>query len=132
MIDRAIADGLGFVVEARATNQPANRTAPICNRKSIWQRDPTSGLDGARIRPLETDRQVDAPRSSLTEEPAPPGPGAGKPLELSVVIPCLNEARTLGICIRKAQGSLERLGLTGEVIVADNGSTDGSQAIAEE
>jgi glycosyltransferase involved in cell wall biosynthesis len=53
-------------------------------------------------------------------------------LELSVVIPCLNEASTLGVCIRKARRSLEELGLSGEVVVADNGSTDGSQAIAEE
>jgi hypothetical protein len=53
-------------------------------------------------------------------------------LELSVVIPCLNEASTLGVCIRKARRSLEQLGLSGEVVVADNGSTDGSQAIAEE
>ena len=47
-------------------------------------------------------------------------------------MPCLNEAETLASCIRKAQGSLERLGIEGEVIVADNGSSDGSQAIARE
>ena len=52
--------------------------------------------------------------------------------ELSVVMPCLNEARTLGTCIRKAQASFERLGIAGEVVVADNGSTDGSREIAEE
>jgi glycosyltransferase involved in cell wall biosynthesis len=52
--------------------------------------------------------------------------------ELSVVMPCLNEARTLAICIRKAQASFERLGIAGEVVVADNGSTDGSREIAEE
>jgi glycosyltransferase involved in cell wall biosynthesis len=52
--------------------------------------------------------------------------------ELSVVMPCLDEARTIGICIRKAQASFERLGIHGEVIVADNGSTDGSREIAEE
>ena len=52
-------------------------------------------------------------------------------LELSIVIPCLNEAQTIGVCVRKAWGSLQRLGLAGEVVVADNGSTDGSQAIAE-
>src|SRR5919204_3574228 len=52
--------------------------------------------------------------------------------ELTVVMPCLNEARTIGICIRKAQASFERLGIAGEVVVADNGSTDGSQEIAEE
>jgi glycosyltransferase involved in cell wall biosynthesis len=44
----------------------------------------------------------------------------------------LNEARTLGTCIRKADASLKRLGISGEVVVADNGSTDGSQAVAEE
>lgn len=53
-------------------------------------------------------------------------------LELSIVMPCLNEARTLPICIRKALGYLEKYGVAGEVIVADNGSTDGSIQIAEE
>ncbi|HXA78384.1 MAG TPA: glycosyltransferase family 2 protein [Candidatus Acidoferrales bacterium] len=52
-------------------------------------------------------------------------------LELSVVMPCLNESLTLGTCIKKAQATMERLGIRGEVIVADNGSTDGSQSIAE-
>jgi hypothetical protein len=53
------------------------------------------------------------------------------PCELSVVMPCLNEVRTLESCIGKAQGFLERHGVSGEVIVADNGSTDGSLALAE-
>jgi len=48
------------------------------------------------------------------------------------VIPCLNEAETLGTCLAKARESLERLGIEGEMIVADNGSTDGSQVIAAE
>jgi len=52
------------------------------------------------------------------------------PLELSVVMPCLNESLTLATCIKKAQATMERLGIRGEVIVADNGSTDGSQEIA--
>jgi hypothetical protein len=51
--------------------------------------------------------------------------------ELSIVMPCLNEAETLATCVRKARGSLERLGIDGEVIVADNGSSDGSQEIAQ-
>jgi glycosyltransferase involved in cell wall biosynthesis len=50
--------------------------------------------------------------------------------ELSIVMPCLNEAATLASCIRKAQGFLKRQRVSGEVIVADNGSTDGSQALA--
>lgn len=52
-------------------------------------------------------------------------------LEVSVVIPCLNEAETLETVIRKAQSCIRENNLTAEVIVADNGSTDGSQAIAE-
>jgi glycosyltransferase involved in cell wall biosynthesis len=53
-------------------------------------------------------------------------------VELSIVMPCLNEQETLGSCIRKALRSLEQDGIRGEVIVADNGSTDRSIAIAEE
>ena len=51
-------------------------------------------------------------------------------LEFTVLMPCLNEAETLAQCIRKARGCIERLGLDAEVLIADNGSTDGSQAIA--
>jgi glycosyltransferase involved in cell wall biosynthesis len=50
--------------------------------------------------------------------------------ELSIVMPCLNEARTVGICVRKARAYLELNNIKGEVVVADNGSTDGSQEIA--
>ena len=53
-------------------------------------------------------------------------------MELSVVIPCLNEARTLGTCIHEAKMALVENGISGELIVADNGSTDGSQGIAEQ
>lgn len=52
------------------------------------------------------------------------------PVELSIVMPCLNEARTLEACIRQATGFLARSGVAGEVVVGDNGSTDGSQTIA--
>lgn len=52
-------------------------------------------------------------------------------IELSVVLPCLNEADTLEVCLRKAQQALREHQIAGEIIVADNGSTDGSQAIAE-
>jgi len=52
------------------------------------------------------------------------------PIELSIVMPCLDEAETLGICIDKAKSFLWRTGIAGEVVIADNGSTDGSQAIA--
>ncbi len=52
-------------------------------------------------------------------------------LELSIVLPCLNEEKTVGVCIQKAQGFLEKYNVPGEVIIADNGSSDRSVEIAE-
>lgn len=52
--------------------------------------------------------------------------------ELTILMPCLNEARTLGRCIAKARNFLAESGVAGEVLVADNGSSDGSQALAIE
>ncbi len=51
-------------------------------------------------------------------------------VELTIVMPCLNEAETLAACIRKAQSYLQRSGVSGEIVIGDNGSTDGSQQIA--
>ncbi len=51
-------------------------------------------------------------------------------LELSVVIPCLNESETLAHCIRTAQKAIDENNISGEIVVADNGSTDGSVQIA--
>jgi glycosyltransferase involved in cell wall biosynthesis len=53
-------------------------------------------------------------------------------VELSVVMPCLNEAETVETCVRKAIGFFAEHGVDGEVIIADNGSTDGSQQLARE
>ena len=55
-------------------------------------------------------------------------PGAA--VEVSIVMPCLNEADTLAACIQTAQAALRDSGIAGEVIVADNGSSDGSPEIA--
>jgi glycosyltransferase involved in cell wall biosynthesis len=68
-----------------------------------------SPADQANIEPL----QADAPA-----------------IEVSVVMPCLNEADTLATCIEKARRALREHNIAGEIIVADNGSTDGSEAIA--
>jgi glycosyltransferase involved in cell wall biosynthesis len=54
------------------------------------------------------------------------------PVELTVLMPCLNEAETLATCVDKALAALRENGIAGEVVVADNGSTDGSQNIAHE
>lgn len=56
--------------------------------------------------------------------------GQGSPIELTILMPCLNEAETLGVCIEKAKRFLADSGVSGEVLIADNGSTDGSREIA--
>jgi glycosyltransferase involved in cell wall biosynthesis len=55
---------------------------------------------------------------------------SAKSIELSIVMPCLDEAETLAVCIQKAQKFLKDHQIEGEVVIADNGSTDGSQKIA--
>jgi glycosyltransferase involved in cell wall biosynthesis len=57
-------------------------------------------------------------------------PDFGGDVEFSIVMPCLNEAETLAVCIQKAQQSLDEHKVVGEIIIADNGSSDGSQEIA--
>lgn len=54
-----------------------------------------------------------------------------EPMELTILMPCLNEAETVATCVAKALDYLRRSGIVGEVLIADNGSTDGSRALAE-
>jgi Glycosyl transferase family 2 len=61
---------------------------------------------------------------------APLNTTASETIELSVVMPCLNESATVGVCVQKALDAMRRGGIRGEVVIADNGSTDGSQQIA--
>src|SRR5580658_7994125 len=68
----------------------------------------------------------------MRREPENLGPDrAAELLELTILMPCLNEAETIETCVKKAMGFLESRGIRGEVVVADNGSTDGSQALAQ-
>jgi Glycosyl transferase family 2 len=69
---------------------------------------------------------LDTPATSQRTE----SDSAEPEFELSIVMPCLNEAETLATCIRKARQFLASSGVTGEVVIADNGSTDGSREIA--
>jgi glycosyltransferase involved in cell wall biosynthesis len=69
---------------------------------------------------------------AILDEPCALPESSADDIELSVVMPCLNESRTVGRCVDKALTALQTLGVKGEVIVADNGSSDGSPAIARE
>ncbi len=69
--------------------------------------------------------------SALRSKPPPAPRDAAQPLELTILMPCLNEAETIEACVTKALRYLKRAGVAGEVLVADNGSDDGSQALAE-
>src|SRR4051812_25771417 len=80
------------------------------------------GQAGARNDAVLPERQTQGKLGSA------PLPGQG--VELTILMPCLNEARTLPICIAKARSFLNRLGVVGEVLVSDNGSTDGSREVA--
>jgi hypothetical protein len=66
-----------------------------------------------------------------SEGTLPDSTGASQAVDVSVVIPCLNEANSLALCIDKAVDAMRKAGLAGEVVVADNGSGDGSVEIAE-
>jgi len=69
---------------------------------------------------------------SAVKSTSPPAPAeATRSLELTILMPCLNEAETIEVCVVKALRYLKRAGVDGEVLVADNGSDDGSQALAE-
>jgi glycosyltransferase involved in cell wall biosynthesis len=70
-------------------------------------------------------------QQAKTGPAAPPETMSSDQMEVSVVIPCLNEARSIGICVEKALAAFRKAGVRGEVVVAGNGSTDGSIAIAE-
>ena len=63
--------------------------------------------------------------------PVRPSEIDGGELELTILMPCLDEAETIATCVTKALGFLERAGIQGEVLIADNGSVDGSAEIAE-
>jgi hypothetical protein len=58
--------------------------------------------------------------------------GSDDAIEISVVMPCLDEERTIGVCVAKARAALAAIGAPSEIIVADNGSTDASVRIARE
>jgi glycosyltransferase involved in cell wall biosynthesis len=68
----------------------------------------------------------------MTLAPEANRPTSANPCELTILMPCLNEAETIPICVEKARSFLARSRVAGEVLIADNSSTDGSAALAEQ
>src|SRR5690242_285236 len=88
----------------------------------------------SRVMSFDTGGQGKPPLMSTVERtPAAlhEQPPSGTRPRVSVVIPCLNEAETIEECVTRARGVMEAMGIRGEVVVADNGSEDGSAEIAE-
>jgi glycosyltransferase involved in cell wall biosynthesis len=87
----------------------------------MWQNESTL------MSTLPTPTRLESPRELNGDEL---NGDAASPFEISIVMPCLNEADTLAVCIEKAQRAMRENNISGEIIVADNGSTDGSIEIA--
>jgi glycosyltransferase involved in cell wall biosynthesis len=92
----------------------------------LKQQTPTGQLSGTSA--MSLDHGI--PARNLLDQDSDGLATGGRPIELSVVMPCLNEGETVAVCVRKAVAALSEAGIYGEVIVADNGSTDGSVEIA--
>ena len=90
-----------------------------CLRRSFVSRNPNHGMHTQEV--LNPSATLDRPTQQSHESDQH---------EVSIVLPCLNEARTLEACLRKANLAIATHQLNAEIIVADNGSEDGSQAIA--
>lgn len=88
----------------------------------VAERDTTPAKGSRGTTPEHADRVSAAERGDARQ--------SDTEYELTVLLPCLNEAETLEVCVRKALRCLDELGVHGEVLVSDNGSTDGSQELA--
>ncbi len=102
-------------IAARAEQQLDNLVEMLAAEQSLDRR-PISRLGKANV--------TQTPTPSVSQSPT-------EQLELSIVMPCLDEADTVGTCVLKAVNALQKMGISGEVIVADNGSRDASVEIAE-
>src|SRR3984957_1761433 len=96
---------------------------------SLWRRRPQT-LCACRHQTVAMDTYAE---ETLSDTGPTPSASNAQPdgCVVTIVMPCLNEAESLEPCIRKAQGAIKELGIEGEVLIADNGSTDGSVELAE-
>lgn len=109
-------------------SEPPNKTIEITPSSKISSKSPADMLK--RLREAEhAIRKCLASYDPISREETVTPP---EQMEVSVVMPCLNEADTLATCIKKATHAMQENGIHGEIIIADNGSTDGSVEIAKE
>ena len=99
----------------------ADAEVPVRDGGASWRDLPAAGLEGASVVNETLERIYPRSVQKAVES---------RPIELSIVMPCLNEAATVAVCVTKARAYLAGAGIEGEVIVADNGSTDGSIDLA--
>src|SRR6266481_4034035 len=93
----------------------------VHDKKSAWKQDRRIG---------RSDKSMTA-MAQAGETGRPAEDRAADSLELTILMPCLNEAETVSTCVAKARSFLTRAGIAGEVLIADNGSSDGSVALAQ-
>ena len=126
----------------RSTGAGASHSPRLGSCRCRCRSRPVSAVE-ARVGAARPSRSVrraarvlcrSTPPHRRVRRPPDPRTGACMPspsVEVTVLLPCLNEAETLAVCVQKAVRCLAELGVDGEVLVSDNGSTDGSQQIAE-
>ena len=93
--------------------------------------DPDSASRPSSVDPTDEELEATLAAGTLTAATSD-APGPNDEFELTILMPCLNEAETVEVCVRTARTWLDDHGISGEVIVADNGSTDGSQQLAKD
>lgn len=123
--------GLGLIVGSIATSMYDPRYAiPAFPLIFVGAALATRSRRGVPGEGTASDRPVTETSVLDSSDSVPRKAAMAGELEVTVLLPCLNEAETLETCVRKALAHLAELGIEGEVLVSDNGSTDGSQGIA--
>src|SRR5947208_15599139 len=106
----------------RSASSPSR--APAARKRGMLSGEVASATNEAGGQPVD-DRETSLTTGTVGRERGM----MAERLELTVLMPCLDEAATVGRCVERAGAFLRRAGIAGEVLVADNGSRDGSQAI---
>lgn len=118
-------------VIARAEQQLDNLVDLLAAEQTLDRQSQRRTNSQGRRQPTALESLCQSPITRADETAQAADSMSAEPLELSIVMPCLDEADTVGTCVLKAFYAIEKMGIPGEVIVADNGSRDDSVEIAE-